>query len=190
MLKSINLTALEWGTEFVEAGFVRVNARRYLRVTSGDVVQRVELRPNSHGGQLTCDLTIHPLWAREHLTLDVLEPGVWIGHLCERYGLPKLIWYDRSTTGVTQMMDAIMTGGISWFDETASAEGIVESAAVFPDPWRNEQQVHVELGHSLLRVGRFDEAQQVFDRKPKRVPQYRTITRWIASARVELPGRA
>ena len=60
MLKSINLTALEWGTEFVEAGFVRVNARRYLRVTSGDVVQRVELRPNSHGGQLTCDLTIHP----------------------------------------------------------------------------------------------------------------------------------
>ncbi len=74
MLTRIDLTATERGSELVLAGFQRVTDRQYLRVTDADVAQRIELRPNRHGGEITCDLTIHPLWAREHLTLQILEP--------------------------------------------------------------------------------------------------------------------
>ncbi len=42
------------------------------------------------------------------------------------------------------------------------------------EPWRNEQFVHVDLGHCYLHVGRFTEALHVFDRKPSRVPRYKT----------------
>jgi hypothetical protein len=185
MWKKIDLTATGFGTSLVDAGFARVSARRYLRVTNGDVVQRIELRPNRHGGEITCDLTIHPLWAREHLSLDVLEPGVWIRTLCERMGKPALTWYERSETGIQQVVDAIVTAGLPWFDGTATADGIVVSATEFLEPWRNEQQVHVELGHSYLRAGCLAEAQKIFDRKPSRVARYKTLAMWISNRNTE-----
>lgn len=180
MLTDIDLTAPEWGNQISNAGFSRVSARRYLRVTDGDVAQRIELRPNRHGGELTCDLTIHPLWAREYVSLSVLEPGVWINHLCDRCSLQAPIWYDRSESGIQQMVDAIINAGMPWFEETSTAEGIVESATLFPEPWRNTQHVHVELGHSYLRAGHLEQAQEVFDRKPNRVPRYKTLSGWIS----------
>ena len=57
----LDLTAAPWGTPIVDAGFVRISARRYLRITTGYVVQRIEVRPNRHGGEITCDLTIREI---------------------------------------------------------------------------------------------------------------------------------
>ena len=83
---TLDLTASPWGAPIVDAGFTRISARRYLRVTDGDVAQRIELRPNRHGGEFTCDLTIHPLWARNGVNFDVLEPCIWIKTVCEHFG--------------------------------------------------------------------------------------------------------
>ncbi len=181
-MKQINLMAREFGTCLSDAGFNRITARRYLRVTPGDIVQRIELRPNRHGREITCDLTIHPLFAREHLSLDILEPGIWIRTLCSRFGQLAPTWYERNDSGIQQMVDSIASAGIPWFDANATAEGIIQSAAEFAEPWRNEQFVHVDLGHCYLRVGRFTEALHVFDRKPSRVPSYKNLTTWIAAS--------
>ena len=59
--------------------------------------------------------------------------------------------------------------------------GIVQSSTTFSDPWYNEQHTHIELGHCLLRAGCLADAQRVFDRKPKRVAQYKSISQWIAN---------
>jgi hypothetical protein len=180
-MKQINLMAREFGTSLTAAGFTRITARRYLRVTPGDIAQRIELRPNCHGGEVTCDLTIHPLFAREHLSLDVLEPGIWIRTLCSRFGQTTPTWYEWNDSGIQKMVDAIASAGIPWFNANATAEGIIQSAAEFAEPWRNEQFVHVDLGHCYLRVGRFAEALQLFNRKPSRVPRYQTLSTWIAT---------
>ena len=177
----LDLTAPPWGEPLVDAGFARLSARRYLRVTSGDVLQRIELRPNRHGGEFTCDLAIHPLWAREGLPLQVLEPSVWIRTLREHFGESAPDWYERSNAGLQELASTIATTGLRWFDDLSTAEGIVASSKTFPDPWYNEQQTHVELGHCLLRAGQLAEAQKVFDRKPNRVAKYKTITKWIAA---------
>jgi hypothetical protein len=126
-----------------------------------DIAQRIELRPNRHGGEVTCDLTIHPLFAREHLALDILEPGIWIRTLCSRFGQSAPTWYVRNDSGIQQMVDSIASAGLPWFDANATAEGIIQSATEFAEPWRNEQFVHVDLGHCYLRVGRFTEALHV-----------------------------
>ncbi len=181
-MKQINLMAREFGTCLSDAGFYRITARRYLRVTRGDIVQRIELRPDRHGGEVTCDLTIHPLFAREHLALDILEPGIWIRTLCSRFGQSAPTWYERNDSGIQQMVDSLASAGLLWFDANATAEGIIESATEFAEPWRNEQFVHVDLGHCYLRVGRFAEALHEFDRKPSRVARYKTLTTWIAAS--------
>ncbi len=80
------------------------------------------------------------------------------------------------------MLDAILTTGMSWFEANSNANGIIESSESFPEPWRNEQHVHVELGHTYLRLGRFTEAQRVFERKPSRVARYKSIAMWIANS--------
>lgn len=183
-MKQINLTSNSFGTRLADAGFVRITARRYLRVTLGDIAQRIELRPNRQGGELTCDLTIHPLFAREHLSLEVLEPGIWIQTLCSRFGFACPTWYQRNEDGLQQMVDSLATAGLAWFDANATAAGIVQSAAEFAEPWRNEQFVHVELGHCYLRVGRLEEALDLFDRKPSRVPRYKSLANWIAAGDV------
>lgn len=177
----LDLTAPPWGTPIVDAGFVRLSARRYARATAGDVVQRIEVRPNRHGGEITCDLTIHPLWARNGLNLEVLEPSTWIKTICAHFSAAAPVWYERSAAGLQQMVDAITTYGFRWFRDTSTAEGIVDSSSAFTDPWYNEQVTHVELGHCLLLAGRLRDAQRVFDRKPKRVAQYKTISKWIAA---------
>lgn len=179
-MKQIDLVSTDFGTRLKDAGFVRVNSRRYLRVTRGDIAQRIELRPNRHGGELTCDLTIHPLFAHERVHLDVLEPGIWIRTLCTFYGESAPTWFERNHSGVQQLVDSIADSGLQWFDDNSTAEGIIESATKFVEPWRNEQFVHVDLGHCYLRAGRFDDALRVFDRKPSRVPRYKSLSTWIA----------
>ncbi|EMI57542.1 hypothetical protein RSSM_01019 [Rhodopirellula sallentina SM41] len=164
----------------MNAGFTRISARRYLRVTAGDVAQRIELRPNRHGGEFTCDLTIHPLWARNGVNFDVLEPGIWIKTVCEHFAGSTPTWYDRSNLGLQQLADSFCQHGLRWFDDNSDATGIVQSSTTFTDPWYNEQHTHVELGHCLLRAGRLADAQRTFDRKPKRVAQYKSISQWIA----------
>ena len=79
------------------------------------------------------------------------------------------------------MVDAITTTGLPWFDANATAEGIIQSATEFAEPWRNEQFVHVDLGHCYLRIGRLTEALRVFARKPSRVARYKTLSTWIAN---------
>lgn len=185
MLKTIDLTATESGKVLLRAGFQRISARRYLRVTDAAVAQRIELRPNRHGGELTCDLTIHPLWARETLTLQVLEPAIWIGALSARSGMPSISWYERSETGLQQMTDAILLVGMPWFEANSTAHGLIESANSCPEPWQNAQHVHVELGHAYLRAGQPQEALQNFERKPSRVARFKSIAKWIASGDVE-----
>lgn len=181
----MDLTAQPKGKAIRDAGFATVSSRRYVRVTPGDVLQRIELRPNSRGGELTCDLTIHPLWARDNVSLDVLEPGIWIGTLCSRAGIDAPRWYERSEEGYSRLCVAIRDAGFGWFEDTATAEGIVESSESFPEPWRNSQFIHVELGHALLKAGRLQDAKQVFSRKPKRVPMFKTISGWIDSGATE-----
>jgi len=184
-MQKMDLTAQPNGEVIRDAGFARISSRRYVRVTAGDVLQRIELRPNSRGGELTCDLTIHPLWARDNVSLAVLEPGIWIGSLCRRTGIDAPRWYERSEEGYSQLCAAIRDAGIGWLEDTATADGIVRSSESFPEPWRNAQFVHVELGHALLRAGRLQEAKEVFSRKPKRVPMFKTISRWIDSEATE-----
>ena len=180
-MKQIDLASTDFGNRLIDAGFARITARRYLRVTLGDIAQRIELRPNRHGGEITCDLTIHPLFAHQHLSLDVLEPGIWIQSLCTYYGRTAPTWFERNHAGVQRMVDSIADSGLKWFDENATAEGIIQSATEFVEPWRNEQFVHVDLGHCYLRVGRLDDALRVFDRKPSRVHRYKSLCAWIAA---------
>ena len=178
---TLDLTASPWGAPIVDAGFARISTRRYLRVTDGDVAQRIELRPNRHGGEFTCDLTIHPLWARNGVNLDLLEPGIWIKTVCEHFGGSAPTWYERSKLGLQQLANSICQHGLRWFNDTSDASGIVQSSTTFSDPWYNEQHTHIELGHCLLRAGCLADAQRVFDRKPKRVAQYKSISQWIAN---------
>jgi hypothetical protein len=184
-MKHINLLASDFGTCLTGAGFARITARRYLRVTLGGIVQRIELRPNRHGGEITCDLTIHPLFAREHLSLDILEPGISIQTLCSRIGASAPSWYTRDLAGIQQMVKSIAAAGLPWFDANTTAEGIIQAAIEFPEPWRNEQFVHVELGHCYLHTGRLSEALRVFDRKPSRVARYKTLSNWIAAGDID-----
>jgi len=79
------------------------------------------------------------------------------------------------------MVDAVIGAGMPWFNETSTAGGIVEIATLFPEPWRNTQHVHVEIGHSHLHAGHLEQAQEVFDRKPNRVPRYKTLAGWISA---------
>ncbi|WP_425619066.1 hypothetical protein NA78x_002797 [Anatilimnocola sp. NA78] len=79
------------------------------------------------------------------------------------------------------MIDAIINAGLPWFEANTTAEDIIDSATEFPEPWRNEQFVHVDLGHSYLRAGRLDEALRILDRKPSRVARYKSLADWIAN---------
>lgn len=160
-------------------GFRPTTARCLVRVTDQDVLQRIELRPNRHGGgEVACDLTIHPLWARDRLRLGVLEPGISLFRLCIHLGRESVHWYS-SHGGGARMVSDILQFGVPWFDENASASSILESAKKLDEPWYNRQHTHVELGHCFLKFGQIDEARRVFDRKPSRVARYKTIVKWI-----------
>lgn len=181
-MKKIDLTSSKFGTKLTDSGFYKINARRYIRLTEGNVVQRIEMRPNSRGGEITCDLTIHPLWAREKLNLQVLEPGISLRSLIEFYNGSVDFWYPRTEDGVQLMINHLSNAGLKWFEETSTAEGIVKSSKNLNDPWANKEFIHVELGHSYLEIGELKEAQKIFDRKPKRVPKYKTLTKWITNS--------
>ncbi len=171
-------------------GFKR-QKREWVRVRD-DMQERLDLQKSSIDGSVTVNLWAKDLRTEEMLKAIPCEPMLGIVQIGQRIG--ALIdgrdrWWNKDSSGSSELADAVRTYGVPWFDRVRSLD---DQAAKWygrgtDRPWRLANLA--ALAVTLYRLGEIDEALALFDAPvpktaiPSLVSKGRCVQRWLESQR-------